>query len=359
VLNPLRTEVRDLSLPRVTFGIIVFNGEPFTRYCLRSLYPFAHEILVVEGAAPAAAEVATPDGHSTDGTLEILYRFKAEEDPEDKVHIITQEGFWSEKDEQSQAYAKRATGDYLWQVDVDEFYNPRDMRTVLEMLRDDSEITAISFKQITFWGGFDYVADGWYLRRGAEIYHRLFKWGPGYSYVTHRPPTVQDAHGRDQRALKWVNGYELYKRGIQLYHYSVLLPKQVSDKATYYAEGPWGEYSDGIVRWAHENFLAPLHRPFQVHNMHTHPSWIVRFRGQHPEQIQSLRRDIAKGDLDVLCRNNQDIEQLLSLSSYKAGCRLLEKLSSLVGLRYFPIQPLAKLFFRVAYDYKNNHLFLD
>jgi hypothetical protein len=63
----------------------VLNGEPFTRYCLRALYPFAHEILVVEGAAPAAAKVATPGGHSTDGTLETLYRFKAEEDPKGKI----------------------------------------------------------------------------------------------------------------------------------------------------------------------------------------------------------------------------------------------------------------------------------
>ena len=38
-----------VDLPRVTFGIIVLNGEPFTRYCLRALYAFAHEIIVVEG----------------------------------------------------------------------------------------------------------------------------------------------------------------------------------------------------------------------------------------------------------------------------------------------------------------------
>ena len=43
-----------MDLPRVTYGIIVLNGEPFTRYCLRSLYPFAHEIIVVEGAVTAA-----------------------------------------------------------------------------------------------------------------------------------------------------------------------------------------------------------------------------------------------------------------------------------------------------------------
>ena len=38
-------------------------------------YPFAHEIIVVEAASPAAEFTATSDGHSTDGTLETLRRF--------------------------------------------------------------------------------------------------------------------------------------------------------------------------------------------------------------------------------------------------------------------------------------------
>jgi hypothetical protein len=62
--------------PKVTFGIIVLNGEPFTRYCLRSLYPFAHQIVVVEGAVRGAMSLARHDGHSRDGTLETLQRFK-------------------------------------------------------------------------------------------------------------------------------------------------------------------------------------------------------------------------------------------------------------------------------------------
>src|SRR4030095_3477444 len=96
------------GLPKITFGIIVLNGEPFTRYCLRALYPFAHEIIVVEGANPSAAAYATPDGHSVDGTLEVLRHFKADEDPEDKLRLIVRDGFWSEKDEQSRAYAECA-----------------------------------------------------------------------------------------------------------------------------------------------------------------------------------------------------------------------------------------------------------
>ena len=69
------------ELPKVTFGIIVLNGEPFTRYCLRALYPFAHEIIVVEGATVSASTIATSDGHSTDDTLETLIISKRKKTP--------------------------------------------------------------------------------------------------------------------------------------------------------------------------------------------------------------------------------------------------------------------------------------
>mgnify|MGYP006932098584 CR=1 FL=1 len=52
------------TFPKITFGIIVLNGEPFTRYCIRALYPHAHQIIVVEGALEKARSIATPDGHS-------------------------------------------------------------------------------------------------------------------------------------------------------------------------------------------------------------------------------------------------------------------------------------------------------
>jgi hypothetical protein len=312
------------QFPRITFGIIVLNGEPFVRYNLRALYPFAHQIIVVEGAAPGAAGVASPEGHSTDGTLDTLHDFKANEDPEGKVTIVTAEdeghpnGFWpGEKHEMSQAYAKRATGDYLWQVDVDEFYQPEDMHTVLEMLQDDPGITAMSFKQITFWGGFDYLTDGWYLRRGAAIYHRLFRWGAGYRYVTHRPPTVHDAQGRNLRDLHWVDGGTLADRGINLYHYSLLLPQQVLEKCAYYAQTAWAK-REGARRWAEENFLQ-LENPYRVHNVYDYPSWLERFRGSHPPQIEAMRRDIAEGRLDVTMRDTEDVEQLLRSPAYRLG----------------------------------------
>jgi hypothetical protein len=318
----------------------VLNGEPFTRYCLRALYPFAHEIIVVEGAAPAAAEIATPDGHSTDGTLETLHRFKDEEDREDKVQIITREGFWSEKDEQSQSYAKKATGDYLWQVDIDEFYDPRDMQAILEMLRDDPEITAVSFQQISFWGGFDYLVDGWYLQRGAEIYHRLFKWGLGYQYATHRPPTVLDPHGRDLRQLKWVKGHELARLNVYLYHYSLLFPQQVIEKCEYYGSAPWLRRKKA-QKWAREVFLE-LKSPYRVHNVYRYPSWLERFDGDHPPQVKALRDDIKAGRISVQTRSTDDIEKLLNSFSYRLGRAVLKGLEPCDRLRLFVWQLLTR-----------------
>ncbi len=309
--------------PRITFGIIVLNGEPFTRYVLEALYPFAHEIIVVEGASPGARNTANPDGHSRDSTLAELRRFKAEEDPNGKVTIVTAEdeghpsGWWpGEKDEQSRAYAKRATGNYLWQVDVDEFYRAEDMVRVVQMLRDDPTITAVTFKQITFWGGLGYTVDGWYLRRGATYYHRLFKWGPGFSYVTHRPPTVHDRDGRDLRKLNWVRGEELALAGIYLYHYSLLLPKQVIEKCDYYSTASWTK-RPASVAWAQDAFLR-LGRPYRVHNVYEFPSWLERYDGPHPAEVVRLVADLVRSHPDEL-RSTADVERLLRTWWYGLG----------------------------------------
>lgn len=317
--------------PRVSFGIIVLNGEPFTRYCLRSLYPFAHEIIVVEGAAPGAAGVATPDGHSTDGTLEALRRFQAEEDPEGKVRLITRDGFWSEKDEQSQAYAREATGDYLWQVDIDEFYTPEAMSAVLRLLARRPEVTAVSFRELKFWGWFDYTVDGWYSRRGANLYHRLFRWGPGYSYVTHRPPTVADEQGRNLRDLGYLSGDELAEQGVFLYHYALLLPKQVLNKSTYYGKAAWAGRPES-QRWAEECWLR-LGRPYRVHNMYAYPSWLERFAGEHPPQAAALRAAMEAGLVGEARRATDDIEGLLRSPWYALGRAALRALDR-------PLRPL-------------------
>jgi len=320
-------EVRMNSYPKITFGIIVLNGEPFTRYCLRSLYPFAHEIIVVEGASEKAAAIATPDGHSIDGTLDILHNFKAKEDPANKLTVVTAEdhghpnGFWpGEKDEQSRAYAERATGDYFWQVDIDEFYRSEDIHAVLTMLANDSCISGISFYWKNFWGGFKYLVNGVFLEQHYMALGgvaRLFKWGPGYRYITHRPPTVEDANGVDARDKNWIRGDDLVRRGVYCYHYSTVFPDSVRRKMQYYSQQNWKKH-DRLCEWYRCNFER-IHHPFRVHHVVEEISWISRFKGTHPPEIQRLISDLSNDELGVRLRSTNDIERLLSTRRYLLG----------------------------------------
>lgn len=207
-----------LTCPKITFGIIVLNGEPFTRYNLRAIYPWAHQIIVVEGACIAAKSVSDSLGHSIDGTIDVLRSFQAEEDTEKKLVIITAEdeghpdGFWpGEKDEMSQAYAKRATGNFLWQVDVDEFYHEDDMPEIIRYLQHGAD--TLTFPTYHFWGGIEFVEDGEFMRvhKGRE-FNRIFRWGPGYTYETHRPPTVLDGKRLNLRSLRWIKSIDLEKK---------------------------------------------------------------------------------------------------------------------------------------------------
>lgn len=341
---------------KISFGIIVLNGEPFIKYNLRSLYRFAYEIIVVEGATNNAKDIANDNGHSVDATLEVLREFKTKEDPENKIKIITKNGFWSGKDEQSQAYAKAAKGNYLWQVDIDEFYKKEDMVEIIAMFEQDSEITAVSFKQITFFGSPNYKVDSWYLRAGADVYHRLFKWGNGYKYKTHRPPTVIDNKGRDLREIKWVQAKNLEKRNIYLYHYSLLLLKQVEEKARYYAAGPWGDYSKGVVSWCKNNFLSSIKKPFQVHNVHTFASWIEKYSGNHPEQITRMMDDIKGGKINIKLRDNKDIRILNSLIAFKILRIIIKNFSIITNLKYFPKKKFSLILFKIYFDQESRKI---
>ena len=316
------------SQPRVTFGTIVLNGQPFLEYNLRSLYPFAHQIIVVEGACTAAAVTATPDGHSVDGTLAMLERFKREQDPEDKLVIVTAEdegapdGFWTEKLEMSQAYAARATGDWLWQVDYDEFYIEGDVRTVLDMVISDPEIAGMSFPFLNFWGGFDYREDGQWFRYNFPCVHRLFRWGEGYRYVNSRPPTVEDNLGRDTRTLNWVPHQRLRRSGIYMYHYSTIFPKQAREKMGYYPKVTWSRafaqmaHMDGWIADSYYGLKHPYHLSVLGLSM---PAWLERYLGGHPAQIVRMRQDLASGTLEEALRPTEDLEQLLSSPAYKIG----------------------------------------
>ena len=297
------------------------NGEPYLIYNLRTLYPFAHQIIVVEGACPSAKAIATIDGHSTDKTLSVLRQFKKEEDKDGKLIIVTAEddghknGFWNEKDEMSVSYARRATGNYIWQIDVDEFYQPEAISAVIKIIENNPSITRISFPMITFWGGLEYKVDGFFLRQ--FIVHRIFSWRTGFRYISHRPPTVCDENGDIIGESNIISDKEMKRFGIYLYHYELLLPKQVHDKCTYYKNVKWTNMLSEVDKWYQNSYLKILN-PFRVHMIYEHLSWLEKFENSHPPEIIKMMQNIRSGcHQGIEIRQSDDIELLLSSYYYK------------------------------------------
>lgn len=274
---------------KLSFGVIVLNGEPFIKYNLENLYPHAHEILVVEGAVEKFCHAATPDGHSLDDTVGIIKSFP---DPDNKIKLIQRDGFWPEKDEMSNAYMEVCTGDYIWQVDVDEFYKPDDIEAVREMLINDPEISRVDFRSVGFWRSFKARVCGASFIFGADQFIRLFKFKPGYRYVTHRPPTLADVNGAQFIHNKIITAIEMENHGIVQYHYSYVFPEYVAGKAHYYSQMGWGGGHQDGMSWYNQNWVK-ISNPLRVHIIEFPPSWIVPFAGDHPEVIKRLQRDIS------------------------------------------------------------------
>jgi len=330
-------------LAKITFGILALNAQPLLEYNLRALYPYAYEIIVVEGATRPAASLAGADGHSGDGTLKMLELFKKNLDLENKLQLVSAaddghaDGFWPEKDEMSQAFAKRAGGDWLWQVDSDEFYRTPDIETITRLLDEQPNISGISFPFYEFWGGFDYFTTGtWYKYEFTEV-RRLFRWQPGYSYSRHRPPTVLDEHGRNLDLSRWVTGKQMRAQDIFMYHYSYVFPKQSRQKVGYYSNVDWTDAFRDNSRWLDESYVQLKH-PMFLGDRGPELQWLERFEGEHPETIQRLRRDLGSAKVNEPLRWTEDIERLLASPVY-----YFERMMARVFLAIFwPLRTLWK-----------------
>jgi len=70
-----------------------------------------------------------------------------------------------------------------------------------------------------------------FLRGVLNEVPRVFDWRPSYRYLKHRPPTVIDERGRDLATLHPISAKRMAAKGIFMYHYEQLFPKQVQESA--------------------------------------------------------------------------------------------------------------------------------
>jgi glycosyltransferase involved in cell wall biosynthesis/ADP-heptose:LPS heptosyltransferase/predicted O-methyltransferase YrrM/ubiquinone/menaquinone biosynthesis C-methylase UbiE len=272
--------------PRFSFVMIVLNGMPFIEYSLKSIYEFAHEIIIVEGAVEKCMFAARPDGSSKDGTVEFLRRFP---DPKRKIRLI--QGRWPEKCPMQNEALKYVTGDYVWLIDSDEVYKREDLEKMKEVLRQDPSITQANFILDNFWKGLDtiFVSDKFF----EPAYHcrRLFRYVPGAMFTSHRPPTLQWPGRRETtEQMHLLDGNATRNMGIVLFHYSYVTDEQVRQKVELYQRYGWGKlWNLDLLQWYEQCFRKWT--PSNSREIESRwPVWTgdknsrtQQFNGTHPE----------------------------------------------------------------------------
>ncbi|MHC4790384.1 MAG: FkbM family methyltransferase [Planctomycetota bacterium] len=294
--------------PKFSFVMIALNAMPFIEYSLKSIYDFAHEIIIVEGAVEKCMFAANPDGSSNDGTVEFIRSFP---DPLHKIKFI--QGKWLEKCQMQNEALKFVTGNYVWLIDSDEVYRKEHLQKIREILNKDLSITQVNFIPDNFWKGLDYIFVSPKFFQYRWHYRRLFKFVPGAAFTTHRPPTmVWPGSDQTTEQMNLLDGLKTREMGIILYHYSYVLDEQVKQKIELYKRYGWDKswnvdldkwYNECFLRWTPENrYQIDAKYPIWTgdRNSHTQP-----FTGIHPEVMAEFKAGLAKEDLSPAIRKSE------------------------------------------------------
>jgi len=189
--------------------------------------------------------------------------------------------------------------DYIWNLDSDEVYKSEDIEKIIKLLEEEKP-TSVGVRSCTFYGGFDRYLTGFELNK--DNFLRIFKYMPGSTWATHRPPTIKYPVDIEK---KHIDSDTLYKNtGVQMYHYSYVFPNQVYKKIMYYKEFltrslciddyfinvylPW-VLGDHMDKYAVETQYRGVHeyQPSSRGDCYTE-----KFKGTHPESIENSISDL-------------------------------------------------------------------
>ena len=283
---------------KIAFGMIVFEGDYVLQECLEQVYPYAEQILIAEGPVEYWQRLGRTT--STDKTNEILDNFP---DPENKISIV--HGQYSEKDEQCKAYMKhiRDDIDYLWNLDSDELYTKENLEKTIDLL-SQYEPTSVGVTSCSFYGGTDDYLTGFELAK--DNFLRIFKYEPGSTWLTHRPPTIKYLSDMPKKHIDSNTFYDM--TGVVMHHYSYVFPTQVAKKVGYYKDSVSKEncidnyFENVYLPWVKGDDLARIEIENQFNGVHEFKPQVrgecktARFTGKHPESInlQKINKRIQK-----------------------------------------------------------------
>lgn len=292
---------------KLTFGIIVLNGDFLIKQVLESIYPYAHAICIAEGAVDYWQKrgVAT----STDLTNHILHTFP---DPDRKIKIV--HGTYAEKDDQCRAWFKHvpADTDYIICNDSDEIHTPEHLESLIKFLEKHNP-TSVGFKSDSFYGGFERIIGGF---ERDHSFKRVLKYHSGSHYVTHRQPLLS-INGTNIEGKDFSGNQLFWETGITMWHASYVSPMQVYDKISYYESAVIQQgrcipnyFKDVFLNW----ILHPELRDEIENRWNGVQEFVPEIRGESKTiPFTGTHPDIILRDMDIL--KEKFNSQLLRLTS--------------------------------------------
>lgn len=315
---------------KISFGIIVLNGDFFLRQVIESIYPYAHSICVAEGSVKYWREQGIET--SQDETNLILHTFP---DPDNKLKIV--HGTWDEKTEQCQAWFKLVPEDtdYVFCVDSDEVHSAENIEKLIKFLEKEQP-TSVGFKSDSFYGGFDRIIGGF---EREHSFKRVLQYKKGCIYRTHRQPTLSlngiDIEGKD------ISGNQLHSAtGITMWHGSYVSPKGVKDKIQYYENAVITQgncianyfenvYLNWVLNPHKRQQIEQTYKGVQEFNPQTRgEAFTMPFSGNHP--------DIIKRDMVHLIQKFEiQLEKILNSKKIEDKNTCWHKINSIKKMNEF------------------------
>lgn len=231
--------------PKLSVGMIVFNGDAYLTEALDGVYDIAHEIIIVEGAVEGMWRHADERGSSTDSTLQ---KIAAYPDPDEKIVLVTpsKDHRWMDKIEMQNEIASRVTGDIYLKMDSDEIWNPQDVVRLIKEFEKDQELAVIRVGFNHFWTNFTTVAVG--CPQWESIIPRMWRWRPGF----HHEKSFNCFVDADGRPVREEHDYKTLQVTDKLvYHFGYVQPaSRVRAKLGYYAgRGIETNVEDRYTNW--------------------------------------------------------------------------------------------------------------
>ncbi|MCX6345969.1 MAG: tetratricopeptide repeat protein [Armatimonadetes bacterium] len=172
---------------KYSFGIMVSNANEPIESALKSIYDIAHEIIVLEGPVGDCASKT-----SGDKAIKMIQEFP---DPDNKMSVVR--GKWADKTEQSNAYMKMATGDYVWEINPGETYNWEDLINLDEILADNQDcVDMVSFTAVPKLRA---MTSDKLAQEKSEPRCRVFKREPDCYFSSMTPPRMVYSNSAKER----------------------------------------------------------------------------------------------------------------------------------------------------------------